>query len=54
MQRTGAHLHIEFATDFVLYFHPPACSIGKTPLKLAIDQNKPDVIAFLRIVGAQE
>ena len=75
MQRTSAHLHFEFAADFVLYFvflalllilqilfciilmlstHPPACSDGYTPLKFAIDQNKPDVVALLRSVGASQ
>ncbi len=32
--------------------HPPACRDGKTPLKLAIDRNKPDVMTLLRSVGA--
>ncbi len=32
--------------------HPPTCSDGMTPLKLAIDENKPDVVALLRSVGA--
>ena len=34
--------------------HPPACSDGSTPLKLAIDENKPDVVALLRSVGASQ
>jgi hypothetical protein len=34
--------------------HPPACSDGETPLKLAIDRNKPDVVALLRSVGASQ
>ena len=34
--------------------HPPACSVGETPLKMAIDRNKPDVVALLRSVGASE
>ncbi len=32
--------------------HPPACSDGRTPLNLAIDMNKLDVVALLRKVGA--
>ena len=27
--------------------HPPACSDGNTPLKMAIDRNKPDVVVVL-------
>jgi hypothetical protein len=34
--------------------HPPACSDGETPLKFAIDENKPDVVALLRSVGASQ
>jgi hypothetical protein len=34
--------------------HPPACSDGDTPLKSAIDGNKPDVVALLRSVGASQ
>jgi hypothetical protein len=34
--------------------HPPACSDGDTPLKLAINKNKRKVVAFLRSVGAEE
>ena len=34
--------------------HAPSCSRGNTPLKRAIDCNEPDVIAFLRSVGAPE
>jgi hypothetical protein len=34
--------------------HPPACSWGETPLKLAIDENKRDVVALLRSVGASQ
>ena len=29
---------------------PPPCSDGKTPLKLAIEANKPDVVALLQLV----
>ena len=60
MQRTSAHLYFEFATDFVLYYyhdgatHPPAFSGGGTPLKWAIDENKHDVVALLRSVGASQ
>jgi hypothetical protein len=32
--------------------HAPPCSQGKTPLKVAIDCNNPDVVAFLRSDGA--
>jgi hypothetical protein len=38
----------------VIATYPPACSNGNTPLKFAIDWNKPDVVALLRSVGAQE
>jgi hypothetical protein len=38
----------------MLLTHPPACSRGDTPLKLAIDENKPDVVALLRSVGASQ
>jgi hypothetical protein len=38
----------------MLATHPPACSGGNTPLKLAIDENKPDVVALLRSVGASQ
>ena len=34
--------------------HPPACSGGDTPLKMAIDENKRDVVALLRRVGASQ
>jgi hypothetical protein len=34
--------------------HTLRCSSGRTPLKLAIDYNKSDVIAYLRSVGAPE
>ncbi len=34
--------------------HPPACSDGSTPLKVAIDRNKSDVVALLRKVGASQ
>ena len=34
--------------------HPLACSSGKTALKWAMDQNKSDVVAFLRGIGAPE
>jgi hypothetical protein len=59
MQREGAHLCLKFITDFVLYYshlatHPPACSDGATPLKLAILGNNRDVVALLRGVGARE
>jgi hypothetical protein len=59
MQRTGAHLHFNFAADFVLYYshdfsHPPACSDGETPLKRAIDNHQTDVVALLRSVGASQ
>ena len=57
MQKAGAHLHFEFATDFVLYLyydctHPPACSDGTTPLNLAIDKNELNVVSLLRRAGA--
>ncbi len=32
----------------MLASHPPACSHGNTPLTLAIDLNKSDVVALLR------
>jgi hypothetical protein len=32
--------------------HAPPCSMGDTPLKVAIDCNNLDVIAFLRSDGA--
>ena len=34
--------------------HAPSCSRGKTALKYAMRENKADVIAFLRSVGAPE
>jgi ankyrin repeat protein len=34
--------------------HTQRCSLGKTALKLAIERNKADVVAFLRSVGAPE
>jgi ankyrin repeat protein len=34
--------------------HTQRCSDGKTALKLAIQENKADVVAFLRSVGAPE
>ncbi len=34
--------------------HAPPCENGTTPLKVAIDRKKSDVIAFLRSVGAPE
>jgi ankyrin repeat protein len=34
--------------------HTQRCSDGRTALKLAISQNKADVVAFLRSVGAPE
>jgi hypothetical protein len=34
--------------------HALPCSNGRTPLKLAIDENKSDVAAFLRSAGAPE
>ena len=34
--------------------HTQRCSVGKTALKYAIEQNKADVVAFLRSVGAPE
>jgi ankyrin repeat protein len=34
--------------------HAPPCSLGNTPLKQAIFNNKPDVVVFLRSVGAPE
>jgi hypothetical protein len=45
--------------DFVLYyshaFHSPACCRdGNPPLKMAIDENKSDVVALLRSVGASQ
>ena len=60
MQRTCEHLYIEFATDLLMhYYHAsrslPACSYeGNTPLKWAIDGNRPDIVALLRSVGASQ
>ena len=34
--------------------HAPFCSKGTSALRFAIDQDQPDVIAFLRSVGAPE
>ncbi len=31
----------------------PACSDGKTPLQVAIDQKETDVVAYLRSIGAK-
>jgi hypothetical protein len=45
-------LLILFCIILMLSTHPPACSGGDTPLKLAIDENKPDVEALLRSVLA--
>ena len=47
-------LLILFCIILMLSTHPPACSDGETPLKLAIDSNKPDVVALLRSVGASQ
>ena len=45
-------LLILFCIILMLSTQPPACSDGGTPLKWAIDENKPDVVALLRSVGA--
>ena len=34
--------------------HALPCSDGKTPLKMAVDENESDVAAFLRSAGAPE
>jgi ankyrin repeat protein len=34
--------------------HPLACSSGDTALKWAMDNNKSDVVAFLRGIGAPQ
>ena len=34
--------------------HVPSCSDGRTALKNAMRENKADVIAFLRSIGAPE
>ncbi len=34
--------------------HPLACRDGRTALKCAMDQNKSDVVAFLRGIGAPQ
>ncbi len=47
-------LLILFCIIFTLSTCPPACRDDKTPLKLAIDKNKPDVEALLRSVGASQ
>jgi hypothetical protein len=47
-------LLILFCIILMLSTYPPACRDDKTPLKLAIDKNKPDVVALLRSVGASQ
>ena len=47
-------LLILFCIVLMLSTHPPACSGGSTPLKLAIDWIKSDVVALLRSVGTSE
>ena len=34
--------------------HAPSCSRGISPLKNALESKRPDVIAFLRSIGAPE
>ena len=43
-----------FALIIVFVTHAPPCRGGRTALNLAIDHEKPNVIAFLRSVGAPE
>jgi hypothetical protein len=38
----------------MLATHPPSCSDSDTPLKSAIDENKTNVVALLRSVGASQ
>ncbi len=47
-------LLILFCIILMTATYPPACSFGRTPLKLAVDEKKPDVVAFLRSVGASQ
>ena len=47
-------LLILFCIILMIATHPPDCSDGKTPLKLAIVENNPDVEALLRSVGASQ
>jgi hypothetical protein len=47
-------LLILFCIILKIATHPPACSDGNTPLKLAINFNKSDVVALLRSVGASQ
>ena len=47
-------LLILFCIILMLSTHPPACSNGETPLKLAINENKTDVVALLCSVGASQ
>ena len=55
MQETGAIIAISLRACFLLFANPrPALQRGKTPLKWAIDYNKPDVAAYLRSVGAAQ
>ncbi len=42
------------ALVMLLATHAPPCRSGYTPLKRAIEYDKPDVVAFLRSVGAPE
>jgi hypothetical protein len=58
MQRTGARIYILklllilCCIIIMIATHPHAFSRGGTPLKWAINENKPDVVALLRSVGA--
>jgi hypothetical protein len=47
-------LLILFCIILMIATHPPACSLGATPLKTAIDYKKPDIVALLRSVGASQ
>ena len=40
--------------NFCLQTHPLAFRDGRTPLKVAIDNDHAAVVAFLRSVGAEE
>ena len=55
MQEAGAMIAMPLrACLAVRKPHALRCSDGRTPLKVAIDYNKPEVAAYLRSLGAAQ
>jgi hypothetical protein len=58
MRQTSAHLCSKFVTVCVVLFSCLSltlyCSFGDTPLNRAIEEDKPDIVALLRGVGASK